>query len=1056
MNLNIIQKKDEVAALEKLKVFYDKNLIPAEKKAYLTSLRHSVGPYMAVEAHAGGQSYMQDAASQIATLGLGFNPTAYFGVGQYLESWTNTIYSPKSKAMKKSMDTLLKRELGWKRLYSRICHSGAEANEFALGQCYRNRKNPAAKKVLAFEGSFHGRMLTTLSATWNKAKREPFEWQGHEAIFCPAPELPDDQFNRVAPKGWQQFWDFSTIKHFSFPQEWSALSKNDKTLENDIHCLQKVREELGMGHVYAVVIEPMQCEGGDRYMSNRFLTALLLMSRSYGIPVIFDEVQTGFHLGRKFFWHMQMDLQCAQGKRLQPDYVICAKKAQVGMVLARKLMKVPAEEFQVASLARGLIQAQILAQSDDRILALEETVKPLLQKLVDSWKQHIERPRLNGMAFAFDLKDESVFNTCIEYRFPHGLLYYNAGTRTLRFRLNLAYDKEDLNFLFQELDQIFSELFNQTKTKLPKQIEKNLGMVNEMYAWNEFLISTKLEMLQNLLPGTGESIEQAQLKQWKDDKWDEARQLLGFAPSAGQKNSKDSYQLLEITNKNFSQYSGQISQLEKLVYEPVRQTPIEMFETAVKDKSSVCLGVLSQNQLVAISFSAPLINFPSEKGVRRDPDFNNPDAFYMLDTTVASQHQSHGLGKKLKYLVGLKAMLQGAQQLNGRNRCLLAAGMWNINLAMGAHEIDYIREDYPDNEKSRDVIYYSTPLRWNPPALELSNGAYSPLGPTLLTSEFIKQNLPVIVNKICLSNFVDQDFLNNLDYLFSLLPEQLRHGYSTSGQSECADKIAKSLWYNSKRSSKQITFKGHYFGGGSNFAQALSQIGTGLFPVEVLEHPTEDNWEKVLEELKSKLSQEDYLGVWIEPVRQLWMDHVPMAFLTELNKICKVHKTPLVYNETASGFYAMSPEHFFISSNPEMSPDAFMCYGGGQIGIVATTSDHFVAKPLMMISTWDGDQYSLSAFTQAVKQVALKREEYLEVCRVFDQVVEGIVKAHPTTTFSLERARGYFIGKLPYSMRGLFRIVNGRYLIWPNFDSIRLFLEQADSFEPMQFLTTQD
>src|SRR5690606_3721414 len=123
---------------------------------------------------------------------------------------------------------------------------------------------------------------------------------------------------------------------------------------------------------------------------------------------------------------------------------------------------------------------------------------------------------------------------------------------------------------------------------------------------------------------------------------------------------------------------------------------------------------------------------------------------------------------------------------------------------------------------------------------------------------------PVMVNKICLSNFVSQSFLSDVKVFSDLLPTELRHMYTTSGQSEAVDKVAKTLWFNRDKekikSPRFLTFKDHYFGAGSFLARGLSQIGESLFPVDVL---------KDASELENALKSESYLALYLEPVGQI-------------------------------------------------------------------------------------------------------------------------------------------------------------------------------------------
>ncbi|MBI2522095.1 MAG: aminotransferase class III-fold pyridoxal phosphate-dependent enzyme [Bdellovibrio sp.] len=1034
MTINIINSDDEKKGKAKLEKYYAENLIPAEKKPYVTALRKSVGPYMALEsAKEGSVAYMQDAASQIATLGLGFNPMSFFGTAHFLESWGNLSHTHSFQELRNAFTQFLTRQLGWKNVFFRIGHSGAEANEIALGECFRNRHNKRAKHVLAFEGSFHGRMMVTLSATWNKAKREPFEWPGFSTVYCSSPDLPDESIHQPIPKDWRQKWETSPNLNWEATPEWSV----DLQTAREVQTLQKVREHLLSEEIFAIIIEPMQCEGGDRYLSDRFFTALLLMARSCGIPVILDEVQTGFHLGREFFWHRQLKLQDQLGNALVPNYVVCAKKAQVGLVISNTPVDLTCEEFQVASFIRGTIHAQMLEQSQKAIWELERDVRNLLIPLISKYSEFIHRPRCNGMAFAFDVRSEEFFNKFIDIRFPHGLLYYNAGTHTMRFRLNLAYGKEDLQFLFSELDKICAELFLQASPVLPKQINRDVQTVDTLYQWHEFLLALKLDYFQ------GRDINVTET-------WNKGISLIRVP---------EGYQLTLLNHHNFKRFAESIDLLQKNIYEPDRQASLAAFEMTAKDAKGIAIVISKDSdkdnskdtKIAAMTFASPLKNYPLVRGVRRDPYFNDPDCYYVIDTTVAREFQRAGLGHSLKYALTLAALLKRAKRINGRNRHIIAKSMWNINLSLGSYELDYIREDSPDFADSRDVTYYTMPAQWNRPPLHLCTALPSPLGVGDLAHDFITKNLHSMVNKVCLSNFVSESYLENFKFLISLAPPFLQHAYSCSGQAECADKIAKSFWYNTKKNIKNITFEGHFFGHGSFFARSLGQFHSPYFPVSILPNPTEDNWEQVLQLVQMELEQTNIMAVWLEPIRQRYMDAVPITFLKQLKELCSKFNVPLVYNETTSSFFRYQNEHFFAANNPEICPDAFMTYGGGQIGAVWMRQDLYVSKPLMLISTWDGDELSLATYTESIRHVLSKKHEFHEIRRIFNAILMNTLSECRVKDVHLGLGYGHFMGIVPTSLQHLFskvcipdndEIMHTRYLICPNFDSMLQFIRK--------------
>jgi acetylornithine/N-succinyldiaminopimelate aminotransferase len=126
-----------------------------------------------------------------------------------------------------------------------FCNSGAEANEAAFKFA---RKWAGKAEIVAFSGSFHGRLFATLAATDRPDYRKPFE-----------PLVPGI---RIVPR-----------------EDWAAVD----------HAVSASRTA-------AVIVEPVQGEGGVRPVDPEWLGFVRELCDSRGVAVIFDEVQCG--LGR--------------------------------------------------------------------------------------------------------------------------------------------------------------------------------------------------------------------------------------------------------------------------------------------------------------------------------------------------------------------------------------------------------------------------------------------------------------------------------------------------------------------------------------------------------------------------------------------------------------------------------------------------------------------------------------------------------------------------------------------------------------------------------------
>ena len=717
MKLPLITSNDSSSS--KLDHYYRGDLIPAEKKPYTSNLEKSFGPYLAVEGNGKKPAYILDLSSQIATLGLGFSPSALGGVGQFLESWNNRDDTAVALEFKQALRAFLQRMTGWKTLDYFFCHSGAEGIETALGLCYQQRVNPSAHKLLAFKDSFHGRTLVALGQTWNEKKRKPFQRPEVEVEFCSYPHLPDGQFFFPLPDDWD-CWERAMASNFKKPPY-----RGDKILAQEISALMEVREKLMEGDFFAITVEPMQCEGGDRYSSNRFHHGLMAMARSFRVPLVYDEVQTGYNLGREFFWHRQFKLPLA------PDFVVCAKKAQVGMVLSPwhhsrgQLWR--REEFSFASLVRGLIQGLVLHQSKDKILSLEETASKGLASLLKDFSSYIAGPRACGLAFAFDVLDKKHLEQFVKLRFDYGLLFYPAGENSLRFRLNTSFTSNDMAFLFRQLKAMGERIFLGKEEVPVLEVETSQRGVEDFYFLTRRLLKDKL---QHLL-GTKDDGVLDQLKKFLRDK------------TGGE--------VITIGAKNFSTHMAAIKKLQRNAYEPSRQTPIEDFRAGVMNSSSVAVGLKVGKELVGLSVAVPLSLFAGKRGICQDTHLHNSDTLYFMDTTVSYSHQRQGLGSVLKCIALLMAKRRGVKFIRGKNRVGLALSMLKVNLSLGSYEHSYLPAYYQDDLSVGDSWYYTCPLQWVLAPLNLSRGIISPL--EYPPSALLEEALPYQVNKVCLSNF---------------------------------------------------------------------------------------------------------------------------------------------------------------------------------------------------------------------------------------------------------------------------------------------------------------
>ncbi|MGY4709165.1 aspartate aminotransferase family protein [Mycolicibacterium sp. CBM1] len=158
-----------------------------------------------------------------------------------------------------------------------LTSSGAESSECALKLA---RKHTGRPKFVAFERAYHGRTLGALSVSWREEWRLPFEPLLEEVVFVPYDDLTA-----------------------------AAAAIDERTA--------------------AVIVEPIQGEGGIRVPSDDFLPGLRGLCDAAGALLIVDEVQGGMGRSGKWFAHQHVDVR--------PDIITMAKAVGGGLPLGAVL-----------------------------------------------------------------------------------------------------------------------------------------------------------------------------------------------------------------------------------------------------------------------------------------------------------------------------------------------------------------------------------------------------------------------------------------------------------------------------------------------------------------------------------------------------------------------------------------------------------------------------------------------------------------------------------------------------------------------------------------------
>jgi L-lysine 6-transaminase len=268
-------------------------------------------------------------------------------------------------------------------------------------------------QVLHFELAFHGRSGYTLSLT----NTDPVKTD----LF---PKFP---------------WPRVKSPMLHFPATAEVLSEVAAAEEES---LDQIRRAFAANpdDIAALIVEPIQGEGGDNHFRGEFLRAVQQLCREHDCFFIVDEVQTGVGLTGRMWAHEHFDLQ--------PDALAFGKKTQVcGCLVGPRVDEEPDNVFMVSSrlnstwggslvdLVRGARYLEII--ESERLVENARTVGArLLSGLNELQKERgvMTNARGLGLMIAFDLPDRALRDKAQAKLIDNGLLVLTCGTRSVRFR----------------------------------------------------------------------------------------------------------------------------------------------------------------------------------------------------------------------------------------------------------------------------------------------------------------------------------------------------------------------------------------------------------------------------------------------------------------------------------------------------------------------------------------------------------------------------------------------------------------------------------------------
>lgn len=1010
-----------------LERFYGGDFLPREKKPVVVDLARCQGPYLrAIDER---PLQIVDAASQIASLAAGFRPGPVQGAldeGRFDPHLTAALDPDHQATIKETrayFQSLLEaappgiQHVAW-------VNSGAEANEKALHIARVN--GGGGKKILAFEGGFHGRTLLSLYSTWNPVKRAPYQLEGFETHFLPFP-LDAELVDPPVPKGWRRAWSTAGADR----ARWVEAAADDPLLKAEVESLMATEAALQAGDVMACMVEPYQGEGGDRGASSRFMNGLRALTRAYGVALIFDEVQVGFGLGGPVFWHAMFYLLDADGQPDGPDLIVCAKRAQVGLVLSRWPDPEPAP-FHTASVVRGAVHLDMVqAQITHEALAQER-----LLSLAARWPALVTRPRAIGDAFAFDLPSGKVALNLIAQRFYRGYMVYIAGARTLRYRMNRAMSAADVNRIFDIIEASIEALIELAGGLEGEDWIARLESV-EIPKWSppapgepgaekppaapvtlEALITEHTAALADRVLKIEGQLTEA------DRRWGAKALGLG-ADARGQAvipavKAADpaafeaevgvplrrwladalGTRIRPMAPEGFEEIADAIDALQATVYEPARRDELVYLKSVVQSAGAVALVAEDPDGLVGLSLGGPLEMWWSLDGPRQDPNCGRHNTFYSADITVHPRGRGRGVGWRLR-VAQIEAVLAHRTEdgrpryahITGRNRVGRTEAMWAINQRFGGYCARIYNDQY--GHQGAQARYYRIPLRrfdrrpfeanTAAPAMRVLDAAHGVSQPTGVGHGQLERARQLglfdeaALTKLTLSNFITRPYVRYAEYLRHMTPRGCDHLYFTSSADEMVDKSFRALKHNRADAAVAIGLEGGQLGAVTAAARSLSVDASraeaerfGHFGWPMIPHPANGLAQTMaaLEALVAQFGVDRLLGLYVESVQRRTGRTLTAEDWAALCAFRDRTGVPLILVETTTGMGRNGKDLWWLDTVAG-DPDLVLWWSGGQIGHIFSNDTWYVKKPLTLISTWDGDELSA---TRLLRQLYLTRD----------------------------------------------------------------------------------
>ncbi|GAB3915963.1 L-lysine 6-transaminase [Mucilaginibacter boryungensis] len=294
-------------------------------------------------------------------------------------------------------------------------------------------------KVLHFEQAFHGRTGYTLSLTnTSPAKTKWFAKFDWPRVNNPAMQFPQNEANVQ-----------------------DIIAREEKAIAQIKQAFAENPDEI-----CAIIIEPIQSEGGDNHFRVEFMRQLRQLADENEALLIYDEIQTGVGLTGKFWCHQHF------GEDARPDIIAFGKKMQVcGILAGKRIDEIEGNVFRVSSRINStwggnlvdMVRSSKIMEiiEEDRLCENAAKMGNYLQQQLLKLSEKYEiigNVRGKGLLTAFDFRDQAHRDAFIQKGLAHNVMFLGCADTTIRFRPALIMDKTHIDEGLHVMEKIISIL----------------------------------------------------------------------------------------------------------------------------------------------------------------------------------------------------------------------------------------------------------------------------------------------------------------------------------------------------------------------------------------------------------------------------------------------------------------------------------------------------------------------------------------------------------------------------------------------------------------------